>query len=130
MKVKDIKKLQESYGAKVIEVDEEVLVNAIWDRLENTEYGKYYTEDFWKEAIDTLAGRGWLIPSFLNKPDYIVDNLAVNAEILEPADYLVDVEEYDPDDVADMDDDEIDATVSNICQEKDIDYIAGYVIFI
>lgn len=41
------------------------------------------SEEFWKEALEFFADIGWMSDPWDNDPSYIVDNIAVNGEIID-----------------------------------------------
>lgn len=66
--------------SRTVEVDEDVFIDLIWNRIDNTKWGDNYSEDFWTEVIEYLSEIGWM-DSRYNNPSYIVDNIAINGEI-------------------------------------------------
>lgn len=69
--------------SRTVKVDEDVFIDMIWDRINNTKWGDTYSEEFWTEVIDYLSDGDWFGDSQYNNPSYIVDNIAINGEICE-----------------------------------------------
>ena len=63
-----------------MEIDDDTFKDMLWERVQNYGYDKYYPESVWNGLFDWLEEVGWLKPEY-NYPSYIVDNLAINAEI-------------------------------------------------
>lgn len=67
---------------KTVEIDEDVFIDMLWDRVSNNPFGDSYDDDFWKEAFERLSESGWMDDPAHNDPKYIVDNIIVNGEIV------------------------------------------------
>ena len=44
--------------SRTVEVDEDVFIDLIWNRIDNTKWGDNYSEDFWTEVIEYLSEIG------------------------------------------------------------------------
>lgn len=64
-----------------VEIDEDVFIDMLWERVNETRWGSNYSEDFWTECFDYLSEIGWMGDPYENNPSFIVDNIAVNGEI-------------------------------------------------
>lgn len=64
----------------IVEVDEDVFIDMLWDRVENGYFDNPFDDEFWKEAFELLSESEWLSVQH-NDPKYIVDNIIVNGEI-------------------------------------------------
>ena len=64
-----------------VEIDEDVFIDMLWDRVNETNWGRKYSEDFWTEVFDYLSEIGWMKDPWNNTPSFIVDNIAVNGDI-------------------------------------------------
>ena len=84
---------------RIVEIDEDDFIDMLWGRV-NTRYEDFYDDDVWASCFDFLSDTGWLEPQ-RNVPSYIVDNIAVNAEIVAkkdlPSEYGKSFEEMDED---------------------------------
>ena len=76
----------------MVQIDDDVFIDMLWERVNDFGPAGDYDNDFWDNAFDYLKETGWLSDPFLNKPNYIVDNIAVNSEIVHKDDA---VKEYD-----------------------------------
>ncbi len=66
--------------ARTVEIDEDVFIDLLWQRVNDFRPAEAYDEDFWTEVFDYLSESGWLKSQY-NNPSYIVDNIAVNGDI-------------------------------------------------
>ena len=66
--------------ARTVEIDSDIFIDMLWDRVNEMDSYDSYSEKFWKECFEYLDEIGFLKPKF-NKPSYIVDNIMINAEI-------------------------------------------------
>ena len=64
-----------------VEIDEDVFIELLWERVNETKWGSKYSEDFWTECFDYLSEIGWMKDPWENNPSFIVDNIGVNGEI-------------------------------------------------
>lgn len=64
-----------------VEIDEDVFIELLWERVNETKWGSKYSEDFWTECFDYLSEIGWMKDPRNNNPSFIVDNIGVNGEI-------------------------------------------------
>ena len=64
-----------------VEIDEDVFIDMIWERINDTNWGRKYPEEFWTEVIDYLSETGWMGDPYDNSPSFIVDNIGVNGDI-------------------------------------------------
>lgn len=62
-------------------VDKDNFIDWCWDRV-NERYSDYFSDEFWEECFDYLAEDGFLSKPQYNDPAYIVDNIAINGEIV------------------------------------------------
>lgn len=67
---------------KTVTITNDIFVKMLWDRVEDFYASKTYPESFWKAAFDYLGAAGWMSQPNFNDPYYIVDNIAVNSEIV------------------------------------------------
>lgn len=65
-----------------VEIDEDVFIELLWERVNDFRPAQAYDDDFWTEVFDYLSETGWLDSDY-NNPSYIVDNIAVNGDICE-----------------------------------------------
>lgn len=66
-----------------VKIDEDVFIDMLWERVNETRWGSKYSEDFWTECFDYLSEIGWMGDPFDNSPSFIVDNIGINGEIWE-----------------------------------------------
>lgn len=64
-----------------VEIDDDIFIELLWDRVNSFTPAKGYDEEFWTECFDYLSEIGWMGDPWKNDPKYIVDNIAVNGEI-------------------------------------------------
>ena len=74
---------RDSTGTMTVEIDEDVFIELLWERVNETKWGSKYSEDFWTECFDYLSEIGWMKDPWDNNPSFIVDNIGVNGEICE-----------------------------------------------
>lgn len=79
--------------SRTVEVDEDILINACWDRIDNFKQAKSFGDDFWEEVFNYLSDIGWLKPRY-NDPSYIVDNIVYNGDIKHIEDDADELREY------------------------------------
>lgn len=77
--------------AKNILMDEDVFVELLWNYipLAQEKFHRDYPDDVWHVAIETLASSNWadLKPEQMD-PSYIIDNIAVNGDIMPVEDVM------------------------------------------
>ena len=73
---------KKNFGRDTVEIDKDLFIDMLWERINSSEFGEYYPETFWQEVIDYLSDIGFLSPE-QNHPSYIIDNIAVNGEIFD-----------------------------------------------
>ena len=73
-----------------VQVPEDIFIDACWERV-NDRYPNYYPDEVWQWCFDLLSDCGWLRDANNNYPSYIVDNIAINGEIVP----IADLQEYD-----------------------------------
>lgn len=82
-----------------VEISEDDFIDMLWERVRN-DYNDYYEDEVWESCFDELSASGWLDPQH-NTPSYIVDNIAVNGEIVAkedlPSEYGKSFEEMNDD---------------------------------
>lgn len=66
-----------------VEIDVDVFIELLWERVNDTKWGNKYSEDFWTECFDYLSEIGWMNDPYDNNPSFIVDNIGINGEICE-----------------------------------------------
>lgn len=86
-----------------VEIDEDVFIELLWERVNETKWGSKYSEDFWTECFDYLSGIGWMNDPFNNSPSFIVDNIGVNGEIWEKDECIKNYDEINDDYDGDVD---------------------------
>lgn len=86
-----------------VEIDEDVFIDMIWERINDTKWGRKYSEEFWTEVIDYLSEIGWMNDPFDNSPSFIVDNIGVNGEIWEKDECIKNYDEINDDYDGDVD---------------------------
>lgn len=79
--------------SRTVEVEEDVLINMCWDRIENFKQAESFEDDFWNGIFDLLSDGGWLKPQY-NDPSYIVDNIVYNGDIKHIEDDADDLRKY------------------------------------
>lgn len=97
-----------------VEIDEDIFIDMLWERINDTRWGSKYSEEFWTEVIEYLSDIGWMGDSQYNSPSYIIDNIGVNGEICEIDECADNYDEVD---------DEYDGNVEAWAEDK------GYLIF-
>lgn len=112
-----MKKFREATRRNTVEIDEDIFIDMIWERIKNTELGHKYSDEFWEEIISWYEGSDWFGPD-KNNPGYFVDNIAVNGRIYTFENFLVEHEDWDPDEVEYMSEDELLEAVKEICDEE------------
>lgn len=65
----------------MVEIDEDIFVDLLNDRVREFYPAQGYDEEFWDECIDYLRQIGFMSNPSYNDPKYIIDNIAVNGEI-------------------------------------------------
>ena len=68
--------------ARTVKINEDAFINMLWDRVDEFPSARGYSEKFWEECFDYLSDIGWLDADY-NIPMYIIDNIAINGEILD-----------------------------------------------
>lgn len=85
--------------ARTVEIDESEFIELLLERV-YSDYNNYYDDEVWNACFEFLSESGWLEPS-RNNPSYIVDNIAVNGDIVAkedlPREYGKSFEEMDED---------------------------------
>ena len=66
--------------ARTVEIDEDIFIELLWDRVNEFKYAQAFDEEFWTEAFERLSDMGWFKPNY-NNPSYIVDNISINGSI-------------------------------------------------
>lgn len=66
---------------RTVEMPEDEFIGLLWERVSNSSFNSY-DDDFWDITFDWLSQAGWLEPRY-NYPSYIVDNIAVNGDIVD-----------------------------------------------
>lgn len=90
--------------ARTVEINEDSFIGMLWDRVDEFPSARVYSKKFWEECFEYLSDIGWLKVEY-NTPMYIIDNIAINGEILDfdeckdnfdeiESDYDGDVEEW------------------------------------
>lgn len=72
-----------------VTMNESIFINLLYKRVE--EFPNPYPKEFWSEIFGFLSDTGWLRPELMS-PEYIVDNIAINAEVRtseEAGDYAI-----------------------------------------
>jgi len=85
-----------------VEIDEDVFIDLLWERVNETRWGSNYSEDFWTECFNYLSEIGWLDSDY-NNPSYIVDNIGVNGDICAVEDCADNYDEINEDYDGDVD---------------------------
>ena len=67
--------------ARTVKIREDDFIDLLWERVSNSSFNGY-DDDFWDVTFDWLSQAGWLEPQY-NYPSYIVDNIAVNGDIVD-----------------------------------------------
>ena len=66
-----------------VTISDDAFVDMLWDRVDEFYAAKGYDESFWQEAFNILRESNWLgLNDRELTPSYIVDNIAVNGEIV------------------------------------------------
>ena len=67
----------------IVEISEDDFIDMLWERVGKARnvYNDYFDDEVWEECFNYLSEIGWLDPQH-NTPSYIVDNLAINSEIV------------------------------------------------
>ena len=66
---------------KTVEIDEDIFIDMLWDRVRDNPFGEYFDDEFWTEAFERLSELGWMKNPQYNSPEYIVDNIMINGDI-------------------------------------------------
>lgn len=122
-----MKKLKEATRRNTVEIDEDVFIDMIWERINNTDFGQKYSDEFWEEIISWFEGSDWFGPDD-NSPSYFVDNIAVNGQIYTFEDFLIGYEGWDSDKVQSMTEDEMIEAIEEICDEEGYSIVDEWVV--
>jgi len=79
------RKMVKAANNRTITIDEDLFIDMLWDRVnevQNTMKWCNYSDAFWEDTFDYLSSTGWL-KSDKNTPSYIIDNIAINGEIVD-----------------------------------------------
>lgn len=68
--------------ARVVKINEDIFIDMLWDRVDEFPSARGYSKQFWEECFEYLSDIGWLGADY-NTPMYIIDNIAINGEILD-----------------------------------------------
>lgn len=97
--VRSIRKRKFARDYRTVEVASDHLLEWCLERTQEYPANQSgLSEEFWREALDQLADMGWLSDPWNNDPSYIVDNIAVNGEI-------IDIEDLDEDTLKEIEED-------------------------
>ena len=88
-----------------VEIDSDVFIDLLWDRVDEFPSARGYSKKFWEQCFEYLEEVGFMGDPQYNSPSYIIDNIAINGEILDfdeckdnfdeiESDYDGDVEEW------------------------------------
>lgn len=86
----------------MVQMEDDAFIDLLWDRVDSTDFGKMYPESFWKDAFEQMKDFGWFSPRY-NAPMYIVDNVAVNGNIIARDEVKAEFDEIDRDYNGDID---------------------------
>ena len=97
---------------KTVEIDEDIFIDLLWDRVRNNPFGEYFDDEFWTEAFERLSELGWMSDPAYNDPKYIIDNIMINGDI-------VSKDDVGPEDLEGK-------TFEEWVESKDGEIVAGY----
>ena len=102
-----------------VEIDSDIFKEMLLERADSLPYASAYPEEFWTETVDYLEEIGFMSDPQYNDPKYIIDNIAVNGEIVRVDDASSEYHEID---------DEYDGDVDAWADDKAVTRIGDYIV--